>query len=92
MEAYLTTLTMPKYDFSGVMTFSFLLISRLTDLLFSPLQFDILWDALSGEEHLQLFATIKGLSPSSINSVCLLQACNWSFTAKRTHKHIHAHI
>ncbi|KAL1317961.1 hypothetical protein HN51_070199 [Arachis hypogaea] len=32
-------------------------------------QFDILWDALSGEEHLQLFATIKGLTPSSINSI-----------------------
>ncbi|OIW17017.1 hypothetical protein TanjilG_00177 [Lupinus angustifolius] len=31
--------------------------------------FDILWDALSGEEHLQLFATIKGLSPNSIKSV-----------------------
>ena len=33
-------------------------------------QFDILWDALSGEEHLKLFASIKGLPPSSINSVC----------------------
>ncbi|XP_057761178.1 ABC transporter A family member 2-like [Arachis stenosperma] len=32
-------------------------------------QFDILWDALSGEEHLQLFATIKGLTPSSINLI-----------------------
>ncbi|XP_061353105.1 ABC transporter A family member 2-like isoform X1 [Gastrolobium bilobum] len=32
-------------------------------------QFDILWDALSGEEHLQLFATIKGLSPTSIQSI-----------------------
>ncbi|XP_050225584.1 ABC transporter A family member 2 [Mercurialis annua] len=32
-------------------------------------QFDILWDALSGEEHLHLFASIKGLSSSSINSV-----------------------
>ncbi|KAG5230027.1 ABC transporter family member [Salix suchowensis] len=32
-------------------------------------QFDILWDALSGEEHLQLFATIKGLPPASIKSV-----------------------
>ncbi|CAL0319927.1 unnamed protein product [Lupinus luteus] len=31
--------------------------------------FDILWDALSGEEHLELFATIKGLSPNSIKSV-----------------------
>ncbi|XP_061353106.1 ABC transporter A family member 2-like isoform X2 [Gastrolobium bilobum] len=36
-------------------------------------QFDILWDALSGEEHLQLFATIKGLSPTSIQSVCMLR-------------------
>lgn len=32
-------------------------------------QFDILWDALSGKEHLQLFATLKGLPPSSIKSV-----------------------
>ncbi|CDP12364.1 unnamed protein product [Coffea canephora] len=32
-------------------------------------QFDILWDALSGKEHLHLFATIKGLTPSSIKSV-----------------------
>ncbi|KAL2340805.1 hypothetical protein Fmac_008745 [Flemingia macrophylla] len=32
-------------------------------------QFDILWDALSGEEHLQLFATIKGLTPASIKSI-----------------------
>ncbi|KAF5933663.1 hypothetical protein HYC85_029834 [Camellia sinensis] len=32
-------------------------------------QFDILWDALSGEEHLHLFASIKGLPPSSIESV-----------------------
>ncbi|CAL9247259.1 unnamed protein product [Arabidopsis halleri] len=32
-------------------------------------QFDILWDALSGEEHLKLFASIKGLPPSSINSM-----------------------
>ncbi|KOM56466.1 hypothetical protein LR48_Vigan10g235800 [Vigna angularis] len=31
--------------------------------------FDILWDALSGQEHLQLFATIKGLSPASIKSI-----------------------
>jgi len=33
------------------------------------LQFDILWDALSSEEHLHLFASIKGLPPSSIKSV-----------------------
>ncbi|CAH2064996.1 unnamed protein product [Thlaspi arvense] len=32
-------------------------------------QFDILWDALSGEEHLRLFANIKGLSPALINSM-----------------------
>ncbi|KAJ8771859.1 hypothetical protein K2173_027036 [Erythroxylum novogranatense] len=32
-------------------------------------QFDILWDALSGDEHLHLFANIKGLPPDSINSV-----------------------
>ncbi|KAJ4961979.1 hypothetical protein NE237_021889 [Protea cynaroides] len=32
-------------------------------------QFDILWDALTGEEHLHLFASIKGLPPASIKSV-----------------------
>ncbi|KAK4264228.1 hypothetical protein QN277_025436 [Acacia crassicarpa] len=32
-------------------------------------QFDILWDALSGEEHLHLFASIKGMSPTSIISI-----------------------
>ncbi|XP_028787947.1 ABC transporter A family member 2-like isoform X2 [Neltuma alba] len=32
-------------------------------------QFDILWDALSGQEHLHLFASIKGLPPSSIKSI-----------------------
>ncbi|XP_020104901.1 ABC transporter A family member 2-like [Ananas comosus] len=32
-------------------------------------QFDILWDALSAEEHLHLFASIKGLPPSTIKSV-----------------------
>ncbi|XP_031273582.1 ABC transporter A family member 2-like [Pistacia vera] len=32
-------------------------------------QFDILWNALSGEEHLQLFASIKGLPSDSIKSV-----------------------
>ncbi|XP_058110820.1 ABC transporter A family member 2-like [Magnolia sinica] len=32
-------------------------------------QFDILWDALSGREHLHLFASIKGLPPASIKSV-----------------------
>ncbi|CAJ2676962.1 unnamed protein product [Trifolium pratense] len=32
-------------------------------------QFDILWDALSGQEHLELFASIKGISPASIKSI-----------------------
>ncbi|TXG50280.1 hypothetical protein EZV62_022804 [Acer yangbiense] len=32
-------------------------------------QFDILWDELSGREHLHLFASIKGLLPASIKSV-----------------------
>ncbi|KAL5816488.1 hypothetical protein ACOSQ3_024866 [Xanthoceras sorbifolium] len=32
-------------------------------------QFDILWDALSGEQHLHLFASIKGLPSDSIKSV-----------------------
>lgn len=32
-------------------------------------QFNILWDALSGEEHLHLFANIKGLPLDSIKSV-----------------------
>ncbi|KAF5196994.1 Abc transporter a family member [Thalictrum thalictroides] len=32
-------------------------------------QFDILWDVLSGKEHLHLFASIKGLPPSSIPSL-----------------------
>ncbi|KAJ0106704.1 hypothetical protein Patl1_17825 [Pistacia atlantica] len=32
-------------------------------------QFDILWNALSGEEHLHLFASIKGLPPDSIKLV-----------------------
>ncbi|XP_059443724.1 ABC transporter A family member 2-like isoform X2 [Corylus avellana] len=32
-------------------------------------QFDILWDALSGQEHLHLFASIKGLPPASIKLV-----------------------
>lgn len=32
-------------------------------------QFDILWDALSGQEHLELFSRIKGLSPDSIKSI-----------------------
>ncbi|XP_075107779.1 ABC transporter A family member 2 isoform X2 [Nicotiana tabacum] len=32
-------------------------------------QFDILWDALSGQEHLHLFASIKGLSPALVKEV-----------------------
>lgn len=32
-------------------------------------QFDILWDALTAQEHLHLFASIKGLHPSTIKSV-----------------------
>ncbi|PKI78010.1 ABC transporter A family member 2-like isoform X2 [Punica granatum] len=32
-------------------------------------QFDILWDLLTGQEHLYLFANIKGLPPASIRSV-----------------------
>ncbi|XP_074567442.1 ABC transporter A family member 2-like [Curcuma longa] len=32
-------------------------------------QFDILWDELSGKEHMHLFASIKGLPPSTIKSV-----------------------
>ncbi|KAL0658952.1 hypothetical protein Bca4012_079537 [Brassica carinata] len=32
-------------------------------------QFDILWDALSSEEHLHLFASIKGLPPASIKTI-----------------------
>ncbi|CAL9244520.1 unnamed protein product [Arabidopsis halleri] len=34
-------------------------------------QFDILWDALSSEEHLHLFASIKGLPPASIKSIAV---------------------
>ncbi|CAA2960801.1 ABC transporter A family member 2 [Olea europaea subsp. europaea] len=32
-------------------------------------QFDILWDGLSGQEHLYLFASVKGLPPASIEEV-----------------------
>ncbi|XP_024171029.2 ABC transporter A family member 2 [Rosa chinensis] len=32
-------------------------------------QFDVLWSALTGQEHLQLFATIKGLPPASIETI-----------------------
>ena len=37
------------------------------------LQFDILWDALTAKEHMELFASIKGLPPSAITSVCFLR-------------------
>eukprot|EP00961_Rhodomonas_salina_P016374 220191-Rhodomonas_salina.1 len=29
-------------------------------------QFDILWDKLTAREHLQLFGSIKGISPESL--------------------------
>jgi ABC-type multidrug transport system ATPase subunit len=32
-------------------------------------QFDVLWDVLSGQEHLHLFACIKGLNPASVKPV-----------------------
>ncbi|XP_074292563.1 ABC transporter A family member 2-like [Silene latifolia] len=32
-------------------------------------QFDILWDVLTGQEHLNLFAMIKGLPPATISTV-----------------------
>ncbi|XP_057952553.1 ABC transporter A family member 2-like [Malania oleifera] len=32
-------------------------------------QFDVLWESLSGQEHLHLFASIKGLPPASIKSI-----------------------
>lgn len=41
------------------------------------LQFDILWDALSGAEHLHLFASIKGLPPDSIDLVCVIAYLTW---------------
>ncbi|XP_024017032.1 ABC transporter A family member 2 [Morus notabilis] len=44
-------------------------ISRIRKLIGVCPQFDILWDALSGQEHLQLFASIKGLHQASIQSV-----------------------
>ncbi|KAK7836999.1 abc transporter a family member 2 [Quercus suber] len=36
---------------------------------YHALRFDILWDALSGQEHLHLFATIKGLPRASIKLI-----------------------
>ncbi|CAF2152409.1 unnamed protein product [Brassica napus] len=47
-------------------------------------QFDILWDALSSEEHLHLFASIKGLPPASIKPIAekLLSDVKLTGTAK----------
>ncbi|XP_030937873.1 ABC transporter A family member 2-like isoform X2 [Quercus lobata] len=36
---------------------------------YHAINFDILWDALSGQEHLYLFASIKGLPPNYIESI-----------------------
>ncbi|KAK4374555.1 hypothetical protein RND71_005232 [Anisodus tanguticus] len=43
-------------------------ISNIRKLIGVCSQFDTLWDALSGQEHLELFATIKGLSSTSKRS------------------------
>ncbi|GMN45684.1 hypothetical protein TIFTF001_014866 [Ficus carica] len=43
-------------------------VSRIRKLIGVCPQFDILWDALSGQEHLELFASIKGLPRASIQS------------------------
>lgn len=40
---------------------------------FISLQFDILWDALTAKEHMELFASIKGLPTSTIKSVCFFR-------------------
>ncbi|PON34694.1 ABC transporter A, ABCA [Parasponia andersonii] len=44
-------------------------MSRIRKLVGVCPQFDILWDALSGQEHIHLFASIKGLPQASIQSV-----------------------
>ncbi|KAL9284230.1 ABC transporter A family member 9 [Arabidopsis thaliana] len=44
-------------------------ISNIRKMIGVCPQFDILWDALSSEQHLHLFASIKGLPPASIKSV-----------------------
>ncbi|XP_062114912.1 ABC transporter A family member 2-like [Humulus lupulus] len=44
-------------------------MSKIQKLMGVCPQFDIQWDALSGLDHLHLFAKIKGLPPSSIDSV-----------------------
>ncbi|KAK0587339.1 hypothetical protein LWI29_021204 [Acer saccharum] len=36
---------------------------------FHAVRFDVLWEALSGREHLELFASIKGLPLASVKSV-----------------------
>ncbi|KAF7850562.1 hypothetical protein BT93_L5313 [Corymbia citriodora subsp. variegata] len=43
--------------------------SRGAYFCYIGLAFDILWDLLTGEEHLYHFANVKGLSPASIKSV-----------------------
>ncbi|KAG2241227.1 hypothetical protein Bca52824_096788, partial [Brassica carinata] len=43
-------------------------MSNIRKMIVCP-QFDILWDALSSEEHLHLFASIKGLPPASIKTI-----------------------
>ncbi|CAO2818609.1 unnamed protein product [Amaranthus hypochondriacus] len=47
-------------------------------------QFDVLWNTLTGEEHLQLFATIKGLPPASIKEVVkkALEEVGLAYSAK----------
>ncbi|XP_048637713.1 ABC transporter A family member 9-like [Brassica napus] len=51
---------------------------------FHAVKFDILWDALSSEEHLHLFASIKGLPPASIKPIAekLLSDVKLTGTAK----------
>ncbi|XP_062116462.1 ABC transporter A family member 2-like [Humulus lupulus] len=44
-------------------------MSRIRKLVGVCPQFDILWDALSAEEHLHIFSSIKGIPPASIQSV-----------------------
>uniref|UniRef100_A0A2P2KTL6 ABC transporter family protein n=1 Tax=Rhizophora mucronata TaxID=61149 RepID=A0A2P2KTL6_RHIMU len=44
-------------------------MSKIQRLIGVCPQFDILWDALSGQEHINLFASIKGLPPASIDMV-----------------------
>jgi ABC-type multidrug transport system ATPase subunit len=51
------------------------------------LQFDILWDALTAKEHMELFASIKGLHPAAITSVCFL--INFWLVLSETHMFLH---